>query len=199
MADPYGWTDPRDYRVTHEEERARREARDGGRRFGPSQGSRPEEVNDGYARPPERESYASDYADDYRAGRDRSHPYSHARYLREQDERRAGEHRGRGPSDYVRSDERIHEDVNERLADDGWLDASDIRVKVQKGEVTLGGLVGSREDKRRAEHICDAVYGVKHTQNNLRVRDSSMAKPGDEHFKEDKAERDLREDSGRAN
>jgi hypothetical protein len=202
MADPYGWTNDRDHRVSYEEQRARREARDDGRRFGPSQGSRPEEVNDGYVRPPERESYARGYADDYRADPGRGHPYSHARYLRERDERdeqRAGEHRGRGPSDYVRSDDRIHEDVNERLADDGWLDASDIRVKVQKGEVTLGGLVGSRLDKRRAEHVCDAVYGVKHTQNNLRVRDSSMAKPGDEHFDEEKAERELREDSGRAN
>jgi hypothetical protein len=196
MADPYGWIDERRHRPPHEEERARREARDDGRRFGPSQGSRPEEVNDDYARPAERGSYGRDYADDYRPDPARDQPYSHARYLRERDERderRAGEHRGRGPSDYVRSDERIHEDVNEHLAEDGWLDASDIRVKVQKGEVTLGGLVGSRLDKRRAERICDAVFGVKHTQNNLRVRDSSMAKPGDEHFKEDKAQREQRE------
>ena len=40
------------------------------------------------------------------------------------------EHRGRGPRGYTRSDERIREDVNDRLTDDGWLDASDIDVQV---------------------------------------------------------------------
>ena len=195
MAEPYERMDERDYRRAYEDERARRDFRDDPRGFGPSQGSRPQDVNDDYGQSSGRYNGPAD-AD---RGPHGQTAYSHARYLRERDELRAGDHRGRGPSDYVRSDERIHEDVNERLADDGWLDASDIRVKVQKGEVTLGGLVGSRLDKRRAEHIADAVFGVKHTQNNLRVRDSSMAKPGDEQFKEDKAERELREDSNRTN
>jgi hypothetical protein len=184
MADEYGWTDERDHRRAREEERLARGERGygAGRGFGPSQGSRPEEIND----------YGRSYADDYRADRDRGpyaqRPHSHERYLRERAEQQGGEHRGRGPSDYVRSDERIHEDVNERLADDGWLDASDIRVKVEKGEITLGGLVASRQDKRRAEAIADAVYGVTHVQNNLRVRDASMAKPGDEQFEPSKSE-----------
>lgn len=81
------------------------------------------------------------------------------------------EHRGRGPKGYTRSDERIREDVNDRLTDDGWLDASDIEVQVASSEVTLSGQVASRAEKRRAEDIADAVSGVKHVQNNLRVKD----------------------------
>lgn len=81
-----------------------------------------------------------------------------------------GEHRGRGPKNYTRSDERIRDDVNDRLSDDSWLDASEIDVQVSKCEVTLTGTVNSREDKRRAEDLADQVSGVKHVQNNLRVQ-----------------------------
>ena len=91
-----------------------------------------------------------------------------ARRRREMDE-----HRGRGPKGYTRSDERIREDVNDRLTDDGWLDASDIEVEVSGSEVTLTGQVNSREEKRRAEDIADGISGVKHVQNNLRVKDRS--------------------------
>jgi osmotically-inducible protein OsmY len=81
-----------------------------------------------------------------------------------------GQHRGRGPQGYRRSDERIREDVSDRLTDDAWLDASYIEVQVADGEVTLSGLVQSRGDKRRAEDIADSCSGVGHVQNNLRVR-----------------------------
>lgn len=80
-----------------------------------------------------------------------------------------GEHRGRGPKNYVRSDDRIREDVSDRLSDDSWLDASDIEVTVAKCEVTLSGLVHTRDDKRRAEDLAERVSGVRHVQNNLRV------------------------------
>ena len=80
-----------------------------------------------------------------------------------------GEHRGRGPKNYTRSDERIREDVNDRLSDDDWLDASEIEVQVSACEVTLAGTVNNREDRRRAEDIAEQVSGVKHVQNNLRV------------------------------
>lgn len=80
-----------------------------------------------------------------------------------------GEHRGRGPSGYERSDDRIREDVNDRLTDDSWLDASNVEVSVQQREVTLSGTIASREDKRRAEDLADSVPGVTHVQNNLRV------------------------------
>jgi osmotically-inducible protein OsmY len=84
----------------------------------------------------------------------------------------AGTYRGRGPRGYTRSDDRIREDVNDRLTDDPNLDASEIEVSVNACEVVLSGTVDSRFDKRRAEDIADSVSGVKHVQNNLRVKQS---------------------------
>lgn len=78
-------------------------------------------------------------------------------------------YRGRGPRNYVRSDERIREDINDRLSDDPDIDASDIEVSVAAGEVTLDGKVGERFAKRHAEDIAEGVTGVRHVQNNLRV------------------------------
>jgi osmotically-inducible protein OsmY len=85
------------------------------------------------------------------------------------DDDRRGEHSGRGPKGYKRSDERIREDVSDRLADDSWLDASDIEVIVADMEVTLVGTVRDRDSKRRAEELAERISGVKHVQNNLRV------------------------------
>ena len=82
----------------------------------------------------------------------------------------AQHHRGRGPKGYTRSDERIREDVNDRLTDDPYVDASEIEVSVSSCEVTLSGTVDSREAKRRAEDCAESVSGVKHVQNNLRVQ-----------------------------
>jgi osmotically-inducible protein OsmY len=85
--------------------------------------------------------------------------------------RQADQHRGRGPKGYQRSDERIREDINDRLTDDPFIDATDIEVSVSGGEVTMSGIVTDRQAKRRAEDIADAVSGVRHVQNNLRVQD----------------------------
>lgn len=82
-------------------------------------------------------------------------------------------HRGLGPQGYKRSDERISEEVHERLTDDAWLDASRIEVAVVASEVTLTGTVDSRDAKHRAEHIVEAVAGVTHVQNNLRKTDGA--------------------------
>jgi hypothetical protein len=82
---------------------------------------------------------------------------------------RFGEFRGRGPKGYQRSDERIREDVCDRLSDDRSVDASEIEVSVSNCEVTLNGTVDSREQKRRAEDCAEDVSGVKNVQNNLRV------------------------------
>ncbi|TAJ70580.1 MAG: BON domain-containing protein [Phenylobacterium sp.] len=78
--------------------------------------------------------------------------------------------RGRGPKGYQRSDERISDEVHQRLTDDAWLDASEINVAVANGDVTLSGTVESREAKHRAERIVEDLSGVKHVQNNLRIQ-----------------------------
>jgi len=108
----------------------------------------------GYAR--------QDYSEHDRGGRyGRSEGYARAQGY--------GDHRGRGPKNYTRPDDRIREDLNDRLTDDAWLDASGIEVQVAAGEVTLAGAVERREDKRRAEDIAWQVSGVRHVQNNLRL------------------------------
>jgi osmotically-inducible protein OsmY len=84
-------------------------------------------------------------------------------------------HRGKGPKGYVRRDERILEDVNDRLMQDPYLDASEIEVMVAQAEVTLTGTVESRQDKRRAEDLADSVSGVAHVQNNIRVKTGTIA------------------------
>jgi osmotically-inducible protein OsmY len=78
-------------------------------------------------------------------------------------------HRGKGPRGYRRSDERVKEDVAERLTDDDYLDASDIELSVIEGVVILTGTVSSRWAKRTAEDLSESVSGVKDVQNNLLV------------------------------
>lgn len=84
--------------------------------------------------------------------------------------RREADFTGVGPKGYRRSDTRISEHLHEVLTDDRYLDASDIRVTVKEGEVTLAGAVETLADKRRAEDCADSVSGIGHVQNDLRVR-----------------------------
>ena len=78
-------------------------------------------------------------------------------------------YRGRGPKNYQRPDDRIREEVCERLTMDHDVDASDIEVTVSDAVITLEGSVRERHAKRIAEDICDSVRGVKDVVNNLRV------------------------------
>ena len=80
-----------------------------------------------------------------------------------------GQHRGKGPRGYRRSDERIREEVCDCLTDDPRIDASNLEVTVKDCEVTLSGSVNSREEKRRAEDLIERLSGVKDVTNNLRV------------------------------
>jgi osmotically-inducible protein OsmY len=97
---------------------------------------------------------------------------------RHQDEVRS-QYAGRGPKGYKRSDERIREDVNDRLTGDYYLDAHDIEVSVNDCTVTLSGRVNSRNDKRRAEDLAESVRGVSDVSNQLRVgQDTSVTTTG---------------------
>ena len=77
---------------------------------------------------------------------------------------------GRGPKGYERSDERIREEVCDCLADDDNIDASEVEVSVQKGEVTLTGTVSERRAKRLAEDAAHGIKGVKDVHNQIRVQ-----------------------------
>jgi osmotically-inducible protein OsmY len=86
-----------------------------------------------------------------------------------QDSSRRGQFAGRGPKGWQRSDDRIREDINERLTDHPDIDASEIEVQVTRGEVTLTGEVGDRDTKRLAEDIAERVSGVRDVHNQVRV------------------------------
>jgi osmotically-inducible protein OsmY len=84
---------------------------------------------------------------------------------------------GRGPKGYQRSDQRIEEEINDRLMADDRIDASEIEVKVKNGEVTLSGTVDDRDAKRRAEDVADQVMGVADVMNQLKVSSSGSQWP----------------------
>jgi hypothetical protein len=85
---------------------------------------------------------------------------------------------GRGPKGFQRSDERIKEEVCERLTQHGQLDASEIEVQVNGGVVTLTGAVDHRQAKRMAEDTVEGVSGVKDVHNQIRVNHGQMGQMG---------------------
>jgi hypothetical protein len=80
-----------------------------------------------------------------------------------------GRYAGRGPKGYQRSDERIKEEICDRLTADADIDAVEIEVLVQGGEVTLQGSVPERAMKRAAEDSVEEISGVLQVHNRLRV------------------------------
>ena len=94
---------------------------------------------------------------------DREREWGEGRYQR-------GQFAGRGPKGYKRSDERIREDINEELTRHPEIDATEIEVQVQAGEVTLSGTVDERRSKRLAEDIAERCSGVNEVHNQLKVK-----------------------------
>ena len=103
-------------------------------------------------------SYGSEYLEDgfgsLRDPRREGHTFSGS------DIRFAGmssqDFRGRGPKGWQRSDERIQEDLSVQLEQHRALDASDIEVKVQDGEVIRHHSIAT---KRPVEDIAERVPG----------------------------------------
>ena len=78
----------------------------------------------------------------------------------------------RGVKGYKRSDERIREDVCDRINHmsrlDG-VDAGNVEVTVREGEVTLTGTLDDRRYKHMMENIADRVDGVRDVHNEIRI------------------------------
>ncbi len=108
------------------------------------------------------QNYGQGYGQNYDPSRDYS-PYWSA------GNRTPGRYSGVGPRGYRRSDQRIQEDINDRLTWDGQIDATEVQADVKDGVVTLSGTVNSRQDKRWAEYIAENVSGVTDVQNNLKI------------------------------
>src|SRR5690606_22134319 len=127
------------------------------------------------------EDYGSDLNDHYRgdhaASINRTHEYRGSEAYRDwagsnasaNEQRPPVNHRGKGPKGYQRSDQRIREDICERLSDEPVIDASEISIEVSEGRVTLEGHVYSRSMKHRTEDIVADCTGVKDIDNRLRL------------------------------
>ena len=118
------------------------------------------------------QDYGQDYGRSYNRGYDRNQDYNrdfslygvhpNPYWMR-------GQYSGMGPRGYRRSDERMQEDINDRLTWHGQVDATEINVEVQDGIATLTGTVNSRQEKRLAEDIAESIPGVMDVQNNLKI------------------------------
>lgn len=75
---------------------------------------------------------------------------------------------GKGPKNYVRSDERMREEICERLSAQPY-DWSDVEVHVSDGEATLTGTVRTREIKYVGERIAEGVRGIRDVMNQIRL------------------------------
>ena len=89
--------------------------------------------------------------------------------LRRVDAPRREDHRGKGPKGYRRSDERTHEFACELLTEDPRIDATNVDVHVQDGELTLTGFVDSRRTKFLIEELLANSIGDE-IVNRLQVR-----------------------------
>ena len=139
--------------------------------YNPDDYSRTDYGKRGYASHPERDGLRANWGG-YRSQGSRqywpSESYDQSRYVTSQHEP-GGSQRGRGPKGYKRSDERIREDVCDRLSEHHGIDASDVEVAVSNAEVTLTGTVADRDLKFRIERVADAVSGVNEVHNSLRI------------------------------
>ncbi|HEY9446309.1 MAG TPA: BON domain-containing protein [Burkholderiales bacterium] len=77
--------------------------------------------------------------------------------------------RARMPRSYQRSDQRIREEICERLADNDRLDATDVSVEVSSGRVVLEGSVPERRMKYMIEDTAAECLGTNEVENRIRI------------------------------
>ncbi len=77
---------------------------------------------------------------------------------------------GSAPKGHTRNDERLKEDISERIAHLAHVEASDVEVSVEDGSVTISGTVPDRQMRWDLEQLLDHVHGVKDVVNNLKVK-----------------------------
>ena len=67
------------------------------------------------------------------------------------------------------SDQRLTEEVCDRLMENAWIDASDVSVQVGNGVVTLTGTVESEQMRHAIEDIARSIMGVGDVVDAVRV------------------------------
>ncbi len=80
------------------------------------------------------------------------------------------------PKGYIRSDDRVRENVCEALAHSG-LDVSDVSVAVADGRVVLEGTVPNRRIKHSVEDCTVDCAGVNDVDNRIRVASATGTGP----------------------
>jgi osmotically-inducible protein OsmY len=83
--------------------------------------------------------------------------------------RPGGSHMGRRPQLQRRSDDKIYQEIWELLTNNADLDASEVELHVESGEVTLTGTVDSRDAKWLTEDLVNSVTGVREVNNRIKV------------------------------
>jgi hypothetical protein len=83
-----------------------------------------------------------------------------------------GQYSGIAPKNYRRSDERIFDEVCDRLMIHGEIDPTNIDILVKNAEVTLSGVVPNKKMKRAIEEVVDHVAGVLEIKNELKINPS---------------------------
>ena len=170
------------------EERARTKPREGDRPRGPHP-ERPlvpddadlhwqrRELEEGWRHPQYEGFYDESLARERTASTEDARRHSHAPHAREKGQGSTealsmprGPETGKGPKGYNRSDLRLYEEVCERLTEHGQLDASEIKVSCENGEVVLRGSVKDEEARKRAEESALGVSGVRKVRNKLKLR-----------------------------
>ncbi|MGK3992360.1 BON domain-containing protein [Sorangium sp. So ce1024] len=63
----------------------------------------------------------------------------------------------------------MREDLCDQISDHPDLDASDVEVKVQGGEVILTGTVRERRFKHELEALAERISGVTEVRNDIRL------------------------------
>jgi len=102
----------------------------------------------------------------------RQQPYGNDRYSGYPDTR--ARRFTTGPKGYQRSDERLKEDICERLMESHYIDSSDVSVEVRGARVVLEGTVPSRHMKHAIEDLVDACPGVQDIDNRVSVANQHL-------------------------
>ena len=69
----------------------------------------------------------------------------------------------------VPSDDRIYDEVREKLANDPDVRGAGFDITVKNGVVTLRGMVHTQKAKEKAEKIAKKVKGVTSVDNQLKL------------------------------
>jgi osmotically-inducible protein OsmY len=85
------------------------------------------------------------------------------------------DHQGKGPRGWTLRDDRVIEEVSDRLMDDRLLDARHIEVSASAGVVTLEGDVPGASDVAHAEMLARQAPGVAEVVNRLSVQPGERA------------------------